>query len=338
MGNRAPEQPSNPDPEHYATWIDINADLSWECNDPDGDCDNLHYDIYFGLTNPPPLEKENHQSTNYDPGQMEPGETYYWQIIAYDQFDGEREGPVWQFTTRVYHHPVLSNYDGWPEGVDREWGKCSDPFTFRVHYYDSDEDPPAIKDLYVKHSDNQWYNHTMEKMEGDPWDADYTITLNGSIFGGGEHYYYFLYNDGTISPDVRLPEDGYWNFTVNYPPEKPDISGPNQLKKNEEHSFDARTTDENGDDIQYWFDWGDDTNTNWVPEYFVPSGTIIQKNHTWTKTGTFEIRVKARDIHGDESPWGILEVTVPIDSLTNSNLILKYLKQFERTVFQGGLL
>jgi hypothetical protein len=35
------------------------------------------------------------------------------------------------------------------------------------------------------------------------------------------------------------------------------------------------------------------------------------KKHIWDEKGTFEIKCKAIDIHGNESDWGSLKVTMP---------------------------
>jgi len=319
MANRAPDTPSDPNPEDYDDWVDINDDLSWDCSDPDGD--SLRYDIYFGTTNPPPLDKENHQSTSYDPGTMQEETTYYWQIKAKDNWD-ETLGPVWRFTTREYNPPELSNYDGWPKGVDKEWGTCAEIFTFKVHYYDPDGDEPGDKHLVV---DGESY-----EMQGSGSDADYTVELPGSTFGGGYHQYHFWFTDGTHSPGARLPVDYEWDFTVNYPPDKPDVSGPSSVPKDEPRNFSAVTIDQDGEDIQYYFDWADDSNSGWVPSQPVASGTAVTLSHSWSQKGTYVIRVKARDVHGDEGEWGALEITVPKnDNLQqeNSQSLLQQLMQ-----------
>jgi hypothetical protein len=46
--------------------------------------------------------------------------------------------------------------------------------------------------------------------------------------------------------------------------------------------------------------------------------------HNWSK-GSYTIKVKARDIHGAESDWGILEITIPIGKLSIFNILLQQL-------------
>jgi hypothetical protein len=95
--NNPPNEPSDPNPEDGETDVDINADLSWNCSDPDGD--NLTFDVYFGDTDPPQLKIQNQTESTYDPGPMEYETLYYWKIVAWDEYDASAIGQVWEFTT-----------------------------------------------------------------------------------------------------------------------------------------------------------------------------------------------------------------------------------------------
>jgi hypothetical protein len=56
------------------------------------------HNIYFGVSNPPLLAKENQTGTSYDPGTLENQKKYYWSIEEINGF-GTTQGPVWSFTT-----------------------------------------------------------------------------------------------------------------------------------------------------------------------------------------------------------------------------------------------
>ena len=97
--NDPPNLPSNPDPYDGETNVNINAILSWTCSDPDGD--NLVYDVYFEADDSTPdiLVSEGQTETTYDPETLFSKTTYYWQIIAEDNFGASTTSPVWQFRT-----------------------------------------------------------------------------------------------------------------------------------------------------------------------------------------------------------------------------------------------
>ncbi|MBU0498298.1 MAG: PKD domain-containing protein [Candidatus Thermoplasmatota archaeon] len=303
MGNRAPQNPTDPFPAQYATWIDIETNLSWSCSDPDGD--TLHYSIYFDTVNPPAVVQTNYSLTTYNPGTLLPNTTYYWQIEAFDNWGGSCIGSLWEFTTREYHCPILSPYNGWTAGVDKTWGTGREYFTFKVHYYDSDGDIPVIKQVIIDS-----YPFDLECCSPDPSDGDYFVRILGKDIGGGQHFYHFFFQDGTISESVRLPLSYDWDFTVNYPPEKPSVTGRHKICVNTRYNFSAVSFDFDGDTIYYWFDWGDGMNSGWVGPF--ASGDTAQAAHTWSKWGEYEVKVHARDHpHGDLSENGTLVITVP---------------------------
>lgn len=67
------------------------------------------------------------------------------------------------------------------------------------------------------------------------------------------------------------------------------------------YQFSTVTTDPQNDPIYYLFDWGDGTNSSWVGPF--ASGTPGTATHTWTATGVYGVKVKAKDPSGHESSW-----------------------------------
>jgi hypothetical protein len=89
---------------------------------------------------------------------------------------------------------------------------------------------------------------------------------------------------------------------VNKAPLKPTTpDGPGEADIEVECSFSSSTTDEDGDQISYQFDWGDGTYSHWTE--YVSSGESVQASHYFTKRGYFPVRVRARDIFEVESEW-----------------------------------
>ena len=96
---------------------------------------------------------------------------------------------------------------------------------------------------------------------------------------------------------------------VNQPPDTPTITGPTQGKIKVDTDYNFTATDPDTDDVYYFIDWGDQTNSSWIGPY--ASGEPITKSHTWPKKGDYTIKAKAKDIFGNESDWGTLSVTMP---------------------------
>jgi hypothetical protein len=90
--------------------------------------------------------------------------------------------------------------------------------------------------------------------------------------------------------------------TTSDPPLTPPVpNGPTHGKVNREYTFSSATTDPNGDQIYYMFDWGDGSPRLWLGPY--PSGMTASAVHSWSVNGTYNITVKAKDSHNVSSHW-----------------------------------
>ena len=77
-----------------------------------------------------------------------------------------------------------------------------------------------------------------------------------------------------------------------------------------EYSYTISTTDPNGDEIFYLFDWGNGMTSFILGPY--NSGEECNASGIWFEKGNYEIKVKAIDIHGAESEWSDpLAVSMP---------------------------
>ena len=86
-----------------------------------------------------------------------------------------------------------------------------------------------------------------------------------------------------------------------YPPEIPSMDGPLFGRINKTYEYTAVTTDPEGDQILYKFDWGDGTQSEWLGP--VTSGTSISGSHSWSEIGDYNITVRAKDTEGAGSRW-----------------------------------
>jgi len=105
---------SSPSPADGAEDVAVDTVLSWKAG-----IDAVSHDVYVG-TNPDtlPLVSGQQDGTTFDPGTMDYGTTYYWQI---DECDGSGAviayGDVWSFTTRPAVVDVVAVADIAVEGT-----------------------------------------------------------------------------------------------------------------------------------------------------------------------------------------------------------------------------
>ncbi|KYK34652.1 MAG: hypothetical protein AYK22_05025 [Thermoplasmatales archaeon SG8-52-3] len=170
-----------------------------------------------------------------------------------------------------------------------------------------------------------------------------TIIPSGYTWGSDHHSFWefgydsVFYHEYNFNPYWHTPEDTIENMNISYwikttrliiatlcefaqayiiglPPETPDIpQGPTDGIEGEELTYSASTTDPDGDQIYYKFDWGDDTYSNWLGP--INSGETIDASKIWYKQGIYEIRVKAKDINNRFSGW-----SEPLEVIINENL------------------
>ena len=112
----------------------------------------------------------------------------------------------------------------------------------------------------------------------------------------------------------------------NLPPENPSIEGPLNGKINVEQDYVVVTSDPENNNVYYFIDWGDDTNSDWIGPY--NSNEEITVKHTWSEKGTFNIKVKAKDIHDSESDWTNLEVTMPTFKMSLESFLTRFITQY----------
>jgi hypothetical protein len=69
----------------------------------------------------------------------------------------------------------------------------------------------------------------------------------------------------------------------------------------ETYTFQFTTIDPDGDDVYYFIDWDDGSNSGWLGPY--KSGETGEENHAWEDAGIYYYRIKAKDSNGAESNW-----------------------------------
>lgn len=142
-----------------------------------------------------------------------------------------------------------------------------------------------------------------------------------STLGTSEFYYAPLLGNIIKVFENEEDFDFTWELksTTYGGPEKPDRpSGPSSGKTGTEYTFTAVTTDPEGDQIYYLFEWGDGTNSGWKGPF--DSGQTANATHIWTRRGNYNIKVKAKDVNGAESHWSD---PLPVNMPRNKSQLLE---------------
>ena len=301
--NLPPYQPSDPSPENGSTDVDISADLHWTGGDPDPG-DTVTYDVYFGTSSPPPKMVSNQSESSHDPGQMNYSTDYYWKIIAWDNLGASNESPLWNFTT-------TSTSNTPPNTPSKPSGPESGLINVLYNYTTSASDYDGNNVSY-----------------GWDWDGDLNVDEWSIWYGSGDtcNISHSWSTPGTyvvrvMSRDIRYAESN-WSSSLtvvivveNNPPNKPTIKGTTNGKIKKEYEFIFHAADPDGDDVSYYIEWGDGTSTGWIGPY--AHCTNVSVSHSWDTTGTYNIKCKAKDVFGSESPWSELQVTMPKNKILN---------------------
>ncbi|KYK21845.1 hypothetical protein AYK24_08630 [Thermoplasmatales archaeon SG8-52-4] len=114
-----------------------------------------------------------------------------------------------------------------------------------------------------------------------------------------------------------------FNQPENNTPFAPQIIGPFYGKQGVEYDYKVTTTDPNGEMVYYKIDWGDGCCTNWMGPH--ESGEEIIVTHSWDMKAKFNVRIKAKDVNGFQTPWSPLSITISKNKNVN-NLFLNFLQ------------
>lgn len=111
---------------------------------------------------------------------------------------------------------------------------------------------------------------------------------------------------------------------MNHAPTKPAITGPINGNTGTSYDYNFVSTDSDDDDIHYYVEWDDGSNSGWIGPY--AANEEVTLTHKWTESGTYTIRAKAKDSKGAESGWGTLSVTMPRSRHVTNHLLIKFLE------------
>lgn len=87
----------------------------------------------------------------------------------------------------------------------------------------------------------------------------------------------------------------------NKAPSVPVVTGPTAGVAGVPVTFTATATDPDGDSVAFQFDWGDSSTLEWSS--FIASGETSSISHTYSDSGSFTVKAKAKDAGGKQSGW-----------------------------------
>lgn len=145
-----------------------------------------------------------------------------------------------------------------------------------------------------------------------------TLLFNWNTTAATQNITYTIRAEASSVPhETNTTDNTYIDGTVlvrlNDPPLKPlkPYNNHNGTKyAGQTYTFSTITTDPNGDNMTYTFDWGDNTNKT-TGEY--RSNVTASASHAWVNAGTYNVSAQATDLFGDRSSWSE-NLTVTISS------------------------
>jgi hypothetical protein len=173
--------------------------------------------------------------------------------------------------------------------------------------------------VYTTSSDALWMFDWGDGTTSD-WksltDSTNSITQSHSWDSIGKHQMRVKFKndffvDGVWSDSLEVTISKYYEEDVPLIPTTP--SGKIVGCTDVEYLYSTYTTDLKGDLVQYRFDWGDESISDWTS--LTSSGSPSSVSHSWKKIGEYSVRSQARDQYGLTSSWSeALPVTIEPDS------------------------
>ena len=184
--------------------------------------------------------------------------------------------------------------------------------------------------IYTTSSDSEWMfdwgdDTTSEWLNSQ--DSENSIIKSHSWNYVGEYqikvkFRNSYFSEGVWSNPITLTISEY---TVQDIPNTPMITSEfNKGCISSEYSFSTYAKDPNNENLQYRFDFGDKTITDWTK--LVPSGTTSIASHIWENIGEYEIKAQARNQYGLLSEWSknldvVIELDTDLDGLSDNREI-----------------
>ena len=195
------------------------------------------------------------------------------------------------------------------------WGQTEDSIATCYFWYYSDtgrltEFDIVFEDDYTRSATGEAGKYDVQNIATHEF--GHTLSL-GDLYGSGDtEKTMYGYSSPGETKKRTLHQDDIDGICYIYPESEPEPenqppstplapTGSDSGTPGTSYSFTATTTDPDGDQIAFKFDWGDGSQSDWTS--FVDSGSSASKSHSWSTEGTYYVKVKAKDAYNAESGW-----------------------------------
>ncbi len=228
---------------------------------------------------------------NSMPGYEVIGSTGTWQFT--DALHCRAKGIPDRYMLYIEHTP-LSGFQIDDDGFDIE---------VKIFPYSGESLVIESTLMYWKIDGGEWNSIQMQHISED----NYIATIPSQDVG--ETVYYYIHaedNSGRIEKHPYIGASDAHSFIVydesNNPPDKPSTPSGKQFgRTGVEYTYKTDTVDPDDNQVFYMWDWGDGNFSEWIGSY--NSGDICEASHSWDEKGLYSVRVKAKDVFGEESEW-----------------------------------
>ena len=283
---------------------------------------------------------------------LDPEDDIWKIVIRLDYYDNwDRDGTAYVYTEDTdMQYPAVAANDGdllvvmeSDDGGDKDimcfYGTKLETLSNSVVVHTSDDERyPDIShltgDTYLcTFTKNGNMYAVITEDAGQTWGEPFQINDNDNVVISG-YKYSDLSSNGL---QAMWQEQGYdsdiWygSATGNEPPQAPSISGPSSGKPDKEYDFTFTAIDPESEQVYYYVDWGDGTNSGWDGPY--SSGGSATLSHTWTEEEKFTITAKAKDAIGNIGPDSIFSFSTP----RNKGIFYDFIERFPILSYLLGL-
>jgi len=174
---------------------------------------------------------------------------------------------------------------------------------------DLDGDGDLDKEIYIPRS---WYGNYSIYVKPQPG-ADPDETFSIDVISEEETIH--------LIKDMKISEINATTPFVYSKPEPswgPYINGETDGKAGKEYEYTLNSTTPYDIGVyEYLIDWGDNSSNQLLTGPYNESETVTV-THKWNETGTYTVKVKAKDRLGSVSDWATLTVTMPCNTIVNT--------------------